>query len=121
MDSSPAANNSIVYAIPKDPRTHHAVFLTGLPYVLRDLVSEEEWQSAIGGLNSIMMEKESPSLLNLLKMGLMFPILFESGSYDGKVRGYLDGINESLAPRGVFIKDPSLNSYIELEIVVTIK
>jgi len=114
-------DKKIVYVIPKDPRTHHATFLTGLPYALKDLVGEEEWRHTIDGLNRIMVAKESPTLWSLLRILFIFPILLGFSTYDDDARKYIDSINKELVPRGILIRDPSYNNYIELEVIVTIK
>ena len=104
--------------IPKDPRMHHTVFMTSLPGALSHLVDKEEWESIVQGLNDIAIGWEQPSLLNLLKMLLLLPALFEFGDFDNDVRKYLSGVNERLKEKGIFLRDPSLNGYSDLEVSI---
>lgn len=110
--------NTRIFLIPKDPRVKHTIFLTSMPHALSHKINKEEWESIIEGLNAIIMSWEKPSFLNLLKILLLLPALFEFGSFDKDVRKYLTDVNTRIQEKGIFFKDPSLNSYSDLEVSV---
>lgn len=107
-----------VLRIPKDPRTDDMVFLTEIPHDLLPRITPEEWKRVIEGLNSVMLKKERSSLWSLLKTLLIIPATLHLASYDSAVRQYLKRTNEELKNKGIYIEDPSLSGYSELEIVL---
>ncbi|ELA42780.1 uncharacterized protein VICG_00095 [Vittaforma corneae ATCC 50505] len=108
-----------VLRIPKDPRTMKNTFITEIPQDLLHKIDAEEWRSHVEGLNKIMLRKERPSILNTIKMFLVIPAALDLDRYDKDVRKYLKELNIGLKSRGIFIEDPSLNGYTELEVVIS--
>ncbi|KAI4292647.1 hypothetical protein PAPHI01_1921 [Pancytospora philotis] len=108
---------SVLFVIPKDPRTDDTLFLTGLPYGLHEAITPEEWKLIIDGINGIITNKEQPSFLNAIRVLLLFPLIVSVGSYDADLSRYLDDVNQSLLARGIFIRNPTSSCLTELEVV----
>ncbi|KAI5173248.1 hypothetical protein PAEPH01_1874 [Pancytospora epiphaga] len=109
-------NSYTKIAIPKDPESDSAIFLTGLPYCLQRLIGADEWKHIIQNLNKIILEKDAPTFINALKFILGFPLLFDTSSYDLLVDKYLRSVNSELSTRKIFICHPMFNGYTELEV-----
>lgn len=108
-----------VLRIPKDPRCVENIFLTEIPQDLLPKIGAEEWRACIEGLNRIMLKKERASVWNTIKMLLVVPAALSLDGYDKEVRKYLKDLNAGLKSRGIYVEDPSLNGYAELEIVIS--
>lgn len=104
--------------IPKNPSKKEVSFFTEIPIELLERISPEDWENAIEGLNHTIRSQEEPSVWSFLKNMFILPSLFEIKTYDKKVRKYLREVNLALKGNGIFIEDPSLNGYTELEIIV---
>lgn len=107
-----------VLRIPKDPRTDDTVFLTEIPVDLLDRITQEEWEAHIGGLNCVIAKKDAWSIWSMIKTLLIIPAAIHLTTYDEDVRKYLKDVNEALRSKRIYIEDPSLTSYSELEIVL---
>jgi len=107
-----------VLRIPKDPRTEDMVFLTQIPYDLLNRMTQDEWHEIVDGLNRVMLQKEKSSFWSLLRILFIIPAALHIDTYDTAVRTYLKRVNDSLRSRGVYIEDPSLNGYTELEVML---
>ncbi|KAM0681602.1 hypothetical protein GINT2_000115 [Glugoides intestinalis] len=107
-----------IIRIPKNPSKKEVAFFTEIPIELLERVDSDEWEATIEGLNYTISSQEQPSVWSFLKNIFILPSLFEIKTYDKKVRKYLREINSRLKVNGVFIEDPSLNGYTELEIIL---
>jgi hypothetical protein len=104
--------------IPKNPSKKEVAFFTEIPIELLERISSDDWENAIEGLNYTIRSQEQPSVWSFLKNIFILPSLFEIKTYDKKVRKYLREVNSNLKINGIFIEDPSLNGYTELEIII---
>ena len=112
-------SETTIFRIPKDPRSNKIIFLTGMPYVLKGRIDDEEWIKTIDDLNSIIANRESPSFTNFVNILLIIPVIFDSLGFEKDVQKYLMKVNRKLESKGIYIRDPSMNSFTELEVVIT--
>lgn len=108
-----------VLRIPKDPRTSKIIFLTEIPGDLLKKIEAAKWKTYIDDLNQIMLKKEKASIWNLFQILPIIPALLRIDTYEKEVRAYLEKVNMALKPKGIYIEDPSLNGYTELEIIIS--
>lgn len=111
-------NNVKIIRIPRDPRAKENIFLREFPLDLSQIISLEEWSQWIDGLNEIIKRKETPSVWNFVKTITILPALLKINTYDKEVKQYLQSTNKKLNEKGIYIADPRLNGYTELEVSI---
>ncbi|CAD26019.2 hypothetical protein [Encephalitozoon cuniculi GB-M1] len=108
---------SVCIQIPRDPRTDRTSFITEMPEAMSGRIEEPRWKEVVSGLNDVLYESESPSLVSFVKTISIIPLLVGSPkNVFARVEEYLSSVNKTLEGHGIQIVHPGYHQYVELEV-----
>lgn len=105
--------------IPKDPRSEKIKYLTGLPDVLENRISEEDWDTTINDINHIIDQCSVISFASLIYNLLIIPFFFvKNTNLENNLEKYLQYKNSILNKCGIYVCHPKICHYNELRVVI---
>lgn len=105
--------------IPKDPRTEKVRYLTGVPDLLENKISQEDWDNTIDEINQIIDQCSIISFVSVIYNLLVIPLFFvQNTNLENNIQKYLKYKNTILNKYGIYICHPKICNYNELRVII---